>query len=289
MSALPPSSLPSSHESAAAASAGDAQPDSALKVRLRGAKELTIEFADDESEPKPEVEVTAGETGVIETQESSLPEYPMPKIPDFDDFDSGELGNWYYAPRIMPQSFADVNARPGYVRIRGQEARTSLNRVSILARKLTSVYARVTTKMEFEPEVYQHSAGLILYYDNMNYVNLGKYYSETLGSPALSVVQLENGTKTEYNDWRVPAPGGAVWMRLYVEGRKIWFEWSADGEDYRKIGPEFDTTKFSDEYCKYGEFTGTMVGVTCADRMKHEKYADFDFFEYIADETKGVE
>ena len=225
----------------------------------------------------------------IETQESSLPEYPMPKIPDFDDFDSGELGNWYYAPRIMPQSFADVNARPGYVRIRGQEARTSLNRVSILARKLTSVYARVTTKMEFEPEVYQHSAGLILYYDNMNYVNLRKYYSETLGSPALSVVQLENGTKTEYNDWRVPAPGGAVWMRLYVEGRKIWFEWSADGEDYRKIGPEFDTTKFSDEYCKYGEFTGTMVGVTCADRMKHEKYADFDFFEYIADEAKGVE
>ena len=123
----------------------------------------------------------------------------------------------------------------------------------------------------------------------MNYVNLRKYYSETLGSPALSVVQLENGTKTEYNGWRVPAPGGAVWMRLYVEGRKIWFEWSADGEDYWKIGPEFDTTKFSDEYCKYGEFTGTMVGVTCADRMKHEKYADFDFFEYIADEAKGVE
>ena len=32
-----------------------------------------------------------------------------------------------------------------------------------------------------------------------------------------------------------------------------------------------------------------MAGLTCADRMKHEKYADFDFFEYIADETKGVE
>ena len=194
-----------------------------------------------------------GNLARVETVESSLPECPMPKIPDFDDFDSGELGNWYYAPRIMPQSFADVKARPGYVRIRGQEARTSLNRVSILARKLTSVYARITTKMEFEPEVYQHSAGLIIYYDNMNYVNLRKYYSETLGGPAISVVQLENGRKTEYNDWRVPAPEGAVWMRLYVEGRKTWFEWSADGKDYRKTGP------------------------------------DFDFFEYIADETKGVE
>ena len=194
-----------------------------------------------------------GNLARVETVESSLPECPMPKIPDFDDFDSGELGNWYYAPRIMPQSFADVKARPGYVRIRGQEARTSLNRVSILARKLTSVYARITTKMEFEPEVYQHSAGLIIYYDNMNYVNLRKYYSETLGGPAISVVQLENGRKTEYNDRRVPAPEGAVWMRLYVEGRKTWFEWSADGKDYRKTGP------------------------------------DFDFFEYIADETKGVE
>lgn len=194
-----------------------------------------------------------GNLARVETVESSLPECPMPKIPDFDDFDSGELGNWYYAPRIMPQSFADVKARPGNVRIRGQEARTSLNRVSILARKLTSVYARITTKMEFEPEVYQHSAGLIIYYDNMNYVNLRKYYSETLGGPAISVVQLENGRKTEYNDWRVPAPEGAVWMRLYVEGRKTWFEWSADGKDYRKTGP------------------------------------DFDFFEYIADETKGVE
>ncbi len=32
--------------------------------------------------------------------------------------------------------------------------------------------------MEFVPEVHQHSAGLILYYDNMNYINLRKYYSE---------------------------------------------------------------------------------------------------------------
>ena len=88
-----------------------------------------------------------GNLARVETVESSLPECPMPKIPDFDDFDSGELGNWYYAPRIMPQSFADVNARPGYVRIRGQDARTSLNRVSTLARKLTSVYAPITTKM----------------------------------------------------------------------------------------------------------------------------------------------
>lgn len=224
-----------------------------------------------------------------ETPESHLSEYIMPEIPEFDDFDNDNLGNWYYAPRIMPQSFADVKVRPGYVRLRGQESRTSLNRVSILARKLTSVYARITTKMDFTPEVYQHSAGLIIYYDNMNYANLRKYYSETLGASALSVIRLENGQKKEYVDSRVKAPDGEVWMRLFVKGRKTWFEWSEDGTEYQKIGPVFNTTTFSDEYCKYGEFTGTMVGITCADRLLHEKCADFDFFEYIADETKGVE
>ena len=199
------------------------------------------------------------------------------------------MGNFYYAPRIMPQRFADVTARKGYVRIRGQESRTSLNKVSILARKLTSVYARVTTKMEFTPEIHQHSAGLIMYYDNMNYVNLRKYYSETLGQSALSIIQLENGEKTEFLNTRIPVEDRPIYLRLYVHGRESWFEWSYDGEQYEQIGRVFDTTKYSDEYCKYGEFTGTFVGMTCADRVLHKHYADFDFFEYLADESRNVE
>ena len=221
-------------------------------------------------------------------EESKLPEHKVSQIPSFDDFDSEELGLQYYAPRIMPSSFADVKARPGYVRIKGQESRCSLNKVSILARKLTSVYATVTTKMEFKPEVHQHSAGLIMYYDNMNYIYLRKYYSETLGQSALSVIHLENGEKTEFLNTRIPVDECPIYLRLKVEGRQSYFEWSYDGEVYNKIGKVFDTTKFSDEYCKYGEFTGTFVGITCADRVLHKHYADFDFFKYEADETKDV-
>lgn len=220
--------------------------------------------------------------------ESKLPEYKVPQIPNFDDFDGEELGIQYYAPRIAPSSFADVKARPGFVRIRGQESRCSLNKVSILARKLTSVYAKVTTKMEFKPEVHQHSAGLIMYYDNMNYIYLRKYYSETLGQSALSIIHLENGEKTEFLNTRISVDECPIYLRLNVEGRQSYFEWSYDGEAYNKIGKVFDTTKFSDEYCKYGEFTGTFVGMTCADRVLHKHYADFDFFNYEADETKDV-
>ncbi|HHN8292968.1 TPA: glycoside hydrolase family 43 protein [Clostridioides difficile] len=221
--------------------------------------------------------------------ESKLEEHLVSYIPSFDDFDSNELGLQYYAPRISPLSFADVKSRPGYVRIRGQESRTSLNKVSILARKLTSVYARITTKMEFYPEVHQHSAGLIMYYDNMNYINLRKYYSETLGQSALSIIHLENGEKTEFLNTRIPIKDIPIYLRLYVQGRKSYFEWSYDEKNYQRIGKVFDTTKFSDEYCKYGEFTGTFIGLTCADRVKHKHYADFDFFEYIVDESKDVD
>ena len=216
----------------------------------------------------------------IEVPESSLPEWKGKEIPDFDDFDGDTLGNWYYSPRIMPHRFASVTARPGYVRLRGQESRTSLNKVSLLARKLTSTSVTVTTKMEFLPEIYQHSAGLILYYDNMNYINLRKYYSETLKGSALSVTRIRNEEKTEYVECRTPVEDVPVYLRLQISGRECWFEWGYDGKEYQKIGPVFDTTEFSDEYSKYGEFTGTMVGITCADRMKHEKCADFDFFEY---------
>lgn len=217
-------------------------------------------------------------------EESGLPAYPMPQIPEFDDFDTPELGIQYYAPRIMPGSFVDLTARPGWVRIRGQESRTSLNRVSILARKLTSVYGVVTARMDFTPMIHQHSAGIILYYDNMNYINLRKYYSETLGQSALSIIHLENGEKMELLNTRTPVEEKPLFLRLHIEGRRSWFEWSYDGEEYRRIGAFFDTTRFSDEYCKYGEFTGTFVGLTCADRVKHQHYADFDFFSYVAEE-----
>lgn len=222
-------------------------------------------------------------------EESKLPEYKVSEILNFDDFNDDELGIQYYSPRIMPTSFADVKVRRGYVRIRGQESRCSLNKVSILARKLTSVYATVTTKMEFKPEVHQHSAGLIMYYDNMNYIYLRKYYSETLKQSAISIIHLENGEKTEFINTRTKVKDYPIYFRLKINGRSSYFEWSYDGEGYERIGKVFDTTKFSDEYCKYGEFTGTFIGITCADRVLHKHYADFDFFDYEADELRYVE
>lgn len=222
-------------------------------------------------------------------EESSLPEAPVRPLPSHDDFDSEELGIQYYAPRIDPLSFVDLKARPGWARLRGQESGCSLNKASILARKLTSVQATVGTKLDFTPLSYQHTAGLILYYDNMNFVYLYKYFSETLNHSAIAVMQVENGEKKEFSDSRTFVEDGKdIWMKLKINGRNSQFFWSLDGEDYSEIGPCFDTSKFSDEYSNFGEFTGTFVGITCGDRMMHSHTADFDFFDYEADEHADV-
>ncbi|MGN0678365.1 MAG: glycoside hydrolase family 43 protein, partial [Oscillospiraceae bacterium] len=173
-----------------------------------------------------------------------------------------------------------------YIRLRGQEFLCSDNEVSVLARKLTGVYGTITTKLDFSPEVYQHSAGLILYYDNMNFLYLRKYFSETLGCPAISVFQIENGVVDEHTDTRITAPDGELYFRMILNGREIHCEWSTDGEKFRSIGGEFDLTKYSDEYSKYGRYTGTFVGIACQDALYRTKTADFDFFDYDIDEEK---
>ena len=211
---------------------------------------------------------------------SKLPDWKPKELPERDDFDSPDLNICYYSPRIPAAGFCDLRSRPGWLRMRGQEAQTSLNRVSLLARKLTSVNAEAITRLDFDPEIHQHSAGLIIYYDNMNYAYLRKYYSDTLGSPALSVVRVTNGKKLDYNSARRSASDEPVYMRLRVRGRETQFYISYDGDNWEDIGPAFDTSEFSDEFSEYGEFTGTFVGITCADRVQHQKYADFDFFTY---------
>ena len=217
----------------------------------------------------------------VNVEEPKLAEYPVKSVPTYDDFDSEELGIYYYSPRISANRFCDLKSKEGFLRIRGGEALTSLNSVSLLCRKLTSVNAIVTTKVHFEPETFQHSAGLVIYYDNMNYSYLRIYYSETLNSSAIMLQQMENGNRKQWLDERTAIDSSRdIFMKLKIEGREIHFEWSYDGKIWNIIGPKLDISMYSDEYCKYGEFTGTMVGMACIDRLNHSKCAEFDFFEY---------
>ena len=214
----------------------------------------------------------------IEIEEAYLPAFDAEVLPDRDNFDDKVLRKDYYSPRIFPSEFTDCTSREGFIRLRGQESLSSLNRVSLLCRKLPSVDIEASAGLDFNPEIYQHSAGLVLYYDNMNYIALRKYYSDTLKQPVVAIISLENGEKKEHLDTRTAVDDRMLRFELIVSGRESYFKWGYEGEDTKPIGPVFATDKLSDEYCKYGEFTGTMVGIFAVDSMFHKKEADFDYF-----------
>ena len=217
----------------------------------------------------------------LETEETGLVDFDAEILPDRDDFEGEVLRRDYYSPRIFPSDFTDCKSRKGFVKLRGQESLSSLNKVSLLCRKLPSVNVEASAGLDFNPEIYQHSAGLVLYYDNMNYIAIRKYYSDTLKQPAIVIISLENGEKKEFLDTRTAVDGRPVCFKLTVSERKSFFKWGYEGEETKPIGPVFDTSKFSDEYCKYGEFTGTMIGIFAVDSMFHKKEADFDYFSVV--------
>lgn len=217
-------------------------------------------------------------------EESLLPEYLVKELPCHDDFDEGELGIYYYSPRYSSVRFTDLKSRPGYLRIRGQQCLSSCDKVSLLARKLTAFRAVVTAGMEFEPKSYRQSAGLVIYYDNLNYLYLRKYYSESLKSCALSITHAELGKVSEECEHKIAVEAERpIHLRLSLKDKQVQFYWSyeKDGE-WNVIGPSYDATKFSDEYC--GRFTGTFIGIACMDDILRQHYADFDYFDYETEE-----
>ncbi len=209
-------------------------------------------------------------------EESKLPEVPVRKIPEKEYF-TGELEKNWYAPRISCQEFAKVE--DGELVLRGNQSLCSHHKVSLLAKKLDSLRCVIETKVKFTPEVYQHSAGLAMYYDNMSYLLFRKYYSETLQSEALGVLHLENGERKEWIEDRIPYTQEDVTLRFELDGRYMHLSYSADGENFTPFGRRVDVTIFSDEYSNYGEFTGAFVGLACVDGMLHTKEAKFSYFE----------
>jgi xylan 1,4-beta-xylosidase len=134
--------------------------------------------------------------------------------------------------------------------------------------------------MDFKPEVYQQYAGLLIYYDNMDYIMLRKTYSEKYAGCVIDLLRVKNGERMELLKKPTPVNKGSIYFQLKIEDRETKFFWSMDGEEFKQIGDCYDTSEFSDEYCKAGEFTGTFIGIGCVDALLHEKYADFDFLEY---------
>ena len=213
--------------------------------------------------------------------EANLPPQPWPPISPRDDFDAPALDSRWQTLR-MPLTEKDfsLSARPGYLRLYGGNGLGSRFTQSLIAQRITEHSGLIETYVEFEPAYYKQMAGLILWYDNDNYIYLHITRDEELGK-VVTLLRAEN-KQYSYPCGYIPVPENQP-IRLRIEMRNgyVTFAWAAD-QTWHTLAQDLDASFLSDEACTEGWFTGTMCGICCQDLTGSRMPADFDYMTYEA-------
>lgn len=195
-----------------------------------------------------------------------------------EDFNDKNIHVSFSSPRMPYVDFCDFEARPGYVRMKGQESLNSLHHVSLLATRQRSFSISATTKMDYCPEYEQQMAGLTYMYDAMNFYLLAKTVNEE-GQTVLCLLKSDTGVVTDEMEPVIVKEHTEIELKLEVidQGSNVRFSFKyPDEEAWQEVGQKLTTQILTDEHCR--GFTGAHAGIYVHDMTGLGKTADFDYF-----------
>ncbi|GGE93027.1 glycoside hydrolase family 43 protein [Sphingomonas prati] len=213
----------------------------------------------------------------------TLPPAPWPVEPTNPAFTPDGLPSVYQWLRTPdPDALFSVTARPGFLRLHGRETVGSQFAQALVARRQEHLSYTATTRIEFAPDHFQQSAGLICYYNSTKFHYL--FITHDAGTRQLQVMTAspDDGRCTI-----APAvtalPDGAIDLHVSVDLDRLRFAWRpADATDWHWLPDIHDASILSDEASLPGlpNFTGTFVGMAAQDMAGTALPADFAFFHY---------
>ena len=206
-------------------------------------------------------------------------EKPAASLDVHDDFEDKKLSPHFCSLRhAFDPSWMSLTDRPGWLRLTGRESLHSLFEQSLVAQRLTSTTCRFSTSMDFKPDHFTQSAGLIVWYDTRTHYYLRVTHDNKQGR-ILGVVLTDDGEYCELQDSQVDINDWPTChLRAILNDMRIQFLASPDNKAWQPIGPELDLTKISDDYGQGLHFTGAMVGLCAQDLAGTDKPAYFDHF-----------
>ena len=222
----------------------------------------------------------------IETPAPSLPVHKFPMTPAREDFNEPELPihfQWLRTP--WPEEIFSLTARPGFLRLFGRETIGSLFKQALVARRQQAYCLSAVTVVEFEPEHFQQSAGLVCYYNSAKFHYFFISCDETFGKHLRVMSCLPDSTQTDALTPPIAIPAGKpVHLRAEIDYERLHFAYRLEGVDkeWHWLPQQFDASILSDEATAPGQanFTGAFIGMACQDMAGTSNHADFDFFEY---------
>jgi xylan 1,4-beta-xylosidase len=204
-----------------------------------------------------------------------------------DEFDSPKLPidfQWLRTPH--PERIWSLTERPGFLRLFGRETLGSQFEQALVARRQQDFCFTASTRMEFQPEHFQQSAGLILYYNATKFHYLFLTKDEANGRHLRVMSCLTDVGDSFSLPIPLPAGTGKIELRMDVDFERLSFAYRLPGEKWRPLPQVFDASIVSDEAGPptLPNFTGAFAGVCCQDSAGTGGPADFDHFEYQARE-----
>jgi xylan 1,4-beta-xylosidase len=212
----------------------------------------------------------------------TLPAAPWLDAPWNGAFDGPDLPQdlqWLRTPH--PDALFSLTARPGHLRLYGRESLGSPFTQALVARRQQHFRYTATTRMAFDPQHFQHSAGLVCYYNSTKFVYLFVTRDGDSRQLQLMVQSPDDGASlTTVVD---ALDEGVVDLRVDLDLDTLCFAWRFEGaQDWQPVAGAFDASILSDEASIPGlpNFTGAFVGMACQDLAGTARPADFSFFRY---------
>lgn len=245
--------------------------------KMKWTEDDWLVMADGSTEPKEYVEEPAENRNAAKQGMEAVREDSHTGI--WDNFDTPVLDSDYQSLRIpMTEHYLSLTERPGYLRMYGRSGLSSKFSQTLIARRLTEYDMDISTKLEFEPEVFKQMAGLIVMYDTDNYLYLHVSRDEDCGK-CITLLKAENKKYEYLTDYLPIYSGLPIYLKAEMRNGDITFSYRLEGSDWKTMAENVDGSFMSDEACTEGWFTGAMAGICCQDLTGFGKYADFDWFE----------
>jgi len=214
----------------------------------------------------------------------ALPPHPFEPHRTREEFDSPFLPidfQWLRSP--WPEELFSLTARPSYLRLYGRDSIGSLFRQSLIARRQQAHCYSAETVIDFEPEHFQQSAGLICYYNGSKFHYLYISHDDAAGKHLRVMSAIPDSTTTDAFTQPVSIPKDLpVHLRVEVDFERLRFAYRLEEQEWCWLPEQFDASILSDEATAPGvpSFTGAFVGMCCQDVSGSGRAADFDYFEY---------
>ena len=230
----------------------------------------------------------ANGTRLIREEIPATPSSTIPQPPPTRTLFSPEgLDISFQSLRIpATDAWCNLENRPGWLRLYGQESLSSLHRQSIIARRVQSFHIEATTSLDFNPINFQQMAGLIAYYNTYHWHYLHIMGGDN-GKRFLQIITCDKYDMQEVLDAPIELPAAdTIQLKLKWKGKDLQFYYALANETWQKIGSPLDGSILSDDYVRDEKnryrpaFTGAFVGMCCQDLSGQKQYADFEWWEY---------